>query len=73
MKTKFLMIGLLCVMSTPAFAYIDPGTGSMFIQAAIATIAGMGVTAKLYWQKIKSFFMRKKELPPEDKENSQLK
>ena len=31
---------LLAVSSQPAYAYIDPGTGSMLIQMAIAGIAG---------------------------------
>ena len=35
-------------------AYIDPGTGSMLIQALVATVAGLAVTIRLYWTKIKS-------------------
>ena len=35
-------------------AYIDPGTGSFVAQAVIAMIAGIAVTARLYWTKIKS-------------------
>jgi len=29
--------------------YLDPGTGSLILQAIIAAIAGVSVAAKLYW------------------------
>ncbi len=35
-------------------AYLDPGSGSFVVQALIAALAGIGVTARLYWTKIKS-------------------
>jgi len=37
----------------PAYAYLDPGTGSMLIQGIIGAVAAVGVTLKLYWHKIK--------------------
>ena len=40
----------------PAHAYLDPGTGSMLIQAVIGAIAAVGVTLRLYWYKIKLMF-----------------
>ena len=30
--------------------YLDPGTGSLILQALIAAIAGLSVAVKLYWQ-----------------------
>ena len=36
-----------------AFAYIDPGTGSLFIQVLIGGLVGVGNTLKVYWYKIK--------------------
>ena len=46
-------------ISGPAFeqvrlAYLDPGAGSFMIQALVAALAGIFVTARLYWSKIKS-------------------
>ena len=38
-----------------ALAYIDPGTGSFLIQAFVAAVAGIAVTSRLYWKKIKAF------------------
>jgi hypothetical protein len=35
-------------------AYLDPGAGSFMIQALVAALAGIAVTARLYWSKIKS-------------------
>lgn len=38
--------------TTPAYAYLDPGTGSLILQALIAGIAA-GLTAiKIFWTKI---------------------
>ena len=33
-------------------AYLDPGTGSLFLQLLLGGIAGLIVILKLYWQKI---------------------
>jgi hypothetical protein len=39
-------------------AYLDPGTGSLIIQAVVAVLAGAAVAITSYWQKIKTFFGR---------------
>ena len=36
-----------------AYAYIDPGSGSIIIQAIIGALVGVGITIKVYWAKIK--------------------
>ena len=40
----------------PAHAYLDPGTGSMILQAIIGGIAVAGATLSVYWGKVKSMF-----------------
>ncbi|MDA7915947.1 hypothetical protein N9B94_01785 [Verrucomicrobia bacterium] len=40
-------------------AYLDPGTGSLIIQAAIAFFCGIAFTLKVYWHKVKGFFAGK--------------
>ena len=35
-------------------AYLDPGSGSFVVQALIAMFAGIAVTSRIYWSKIKS-------------------
>ncbi len=39
-----------------AYAYIDPGSGSMFIQVIIGALVGVGIAIKLYWEKLKFKF-----------------
>jgi hypothetical protein len=36
-------------------AYLDPGTGSMLLQAVVAGVAGAAVAGKLYWRRLKAF------------------
>ena len=46
------------LFSTKSFAYIDPGSGSILLQAIIAAIAGAGTALSIYWKKIKLFFTK---------------
>lgn len=55
-KLGFIVFSLL--FSSQAFAYLDPATGSILLQGLLAAIAGVAVTAGLYWEKIKAFFTR---------------
>lgn len=41
--------------TVPASAYLDPGTGSMMLQALLAGVAGAAVVGRLYWHRVKSF------------------
>jgi hypothetical protein len=41
-----------------AFAYLDPGTGSMMIQALLAVIAAVSVSIGVFWRRLRSFFSR---------------
>jgi hypothetical protein len=36
-------------------AYLDAGSGSLILQMLIGGVAAVGVTARLYWGRIKSF------------------
>jgi len=40
--------------------YIGAGTGSLIIQAVIAATVGGLFALKIYWRRIKAFFLRKK-------------
>ena len=40
-------------------AYLDPGSGSIIIQLAIAAILGFGVLVRSQWSRIKQFFGKK--------------
>jgi hypothetical protein len=39
-------------------AYLDPGTGSLILQALVAALAGAIVVVTSYWQKIRALFRR---------------
>ncbi|MDH3737616.1 MAG: hypothetical protein OER92_00375 [Alphaproteobacteria bacterium] len=41
----------------PAFAYLDPGTGSIILQLLLGGVAGGLVVFKLYWHKFKGIFV----------------
>ena len=42
-----------------AFAYLDPGTGSIILQSILGAIAAGASYCAIYWQKIKNFFSKK--------------
>ena len=55
----FVVLSILCAPSK-AYAYIDPGTGSMILQSLIAGLMGVLFTIKIYWTRIKNFLFRLK-------------
>ena len=64
---KALTIFLFTVfVAGPAHAYLDPGTGSIILQAIVGTIAGGLVVIKLYWYRIKNFFKNRTPKEPKD-------
>ena len=54
-KVTIITLTLIFVLCVPAYAYLDPGTGSYFIQIIIATLLGAMYAIKHYWYKIKLF------------------
>ena len=54
--SMLVVLGASLTHAAPAFAYLDPGTGSIILQGIIATVAGMLVAGRLYWQRVKLFF-----------------
>ena len=58
---KLFITIVICVFYTSsAYAYLDPGTFSLIINFFIALIAGVSTYSLLFWNKIKSFFIKKK-------------
>ena len=58
-KTAFFLVCVfLNCLPFPAYAYLDPGTGSLILQALIGGVAAAGAFASLYYQKIKLFLRR---------------
>jgi hypothetical protein len=61
MKTSNTILFVLLFLSAlgidgPAYAYLDPGTGSMLLQLLLGGVAGALVVGKLYWQRVKDLF-----------------
>ena len=59
----------LCGISN-AYAYLDPGTGSIILQAILGFIAATAATISIYWTKFKSIINR--IFKKETKENKNI-
>lgn len=58
MGRKYIVIAAILMTITPvnrAYAYLDPGSGSLFLQVLLGGIAGLLVILKLYWRRILAF------------------
>lgn len=73
---KFLYLSALvvwCMLMSerPAHAYLDPGSGSMFLQLVLGGVAGVGLIVKLYWRKLLSFVgLRPRDNAPEPRQHT---
>ncbi len=47
-----LVLNFILIIPTDAYAYLDPGTGSLFLQALAAGIIVIGT----FWRRITAFF-----------------
>ncbi len=55
--TTFIVLVLAClIFPCPAYAYLDPGTGSYMLQLLIAGLLGAAFAVKLFWKNIAAFF-----------------
>ncbi len=50
---------IMLIRTETAHAYIDPSSGSYFLQILLASLLGALFTLKIYWRKIKAFFSGK--------------
>ena len=63
-KARALIVLLFIVaVPLPAYAYLDPQTGSMIVSAIVATVATLGMGIQAYWHKLVSLLRRS---PPRD-------
>jgi len=46
------------------FGYLDPGSGSVILQAIVGGFAAVAVTAKLWWRRVTGLFRRDEEKKP---------
>lgn len=59
MRYLKIIILLIFFLIENAYAYLDPGSGSMIIQAILAGIAAAFSGIYVYWSKLKNFFQSK--------------
>jgi hypothetical protein len=73
MRTIVVTIALIFTLTVPAYAYLDPGTGSIVLQAIIGGVAMVGATISVYWRKVRKFaaslFSGRKKEPTDSSEN----
>ena len=59
MNKLYLVVSIYFFLTSNAYAYLDPGTGSIILSAIVAGL----VTIKTYWQmiieKVKKLFSKK--------------
>ncbi len=58
LRSALVVFVLLLILERPAGAYLDPGTGSMLLQALLGGVAAVGVIARLYWHRMTAVFQR---------------
>ncbi len=57
-KTLYLTIIIFAFNTNQAFAYLDPGTGSIILQAILGFIAAALAYFSFYWNKVKVFLSK---------------
>jgi len=58
-KAMLGMLVSLLFFPTIAFAYVDPGSGSVIVTTILGLIAAVGYTCRKYFYKIKRKFVKK--------------
>ncbi len=57
-KMMTILLGIFYLIFPRAiYAYLDPGTGSYILQIVLAAFVGVAFTIKIYWVKVKTFFI----------------
>jgi hypothetical protein len=60
-----LVLAACLSIASPAYAYLDPGTGSMLISAVLGVAAAVALALKMFWYRLIGFFRGKR--PAADK------
>ena len=59
LRIAFVLVACLSI-ATPAYAYLDPGTGSMLISAVLGVAAAVALAVKMFWYRVVGFFRGKR-------------
>jgi hypothetical protein len=64
--SRLFALAVLLLASTPAYAYLDPGTGSMLVQGLLAALAVVSAAVAAFWTRIRQLLSsRRKPADPE--------
>ena len=57
---KYILVTIMFIffLNNNAHSYLDPGSGSIILQAILGFIAAALATASYYWTKLKIFFSK---------------
>jgi len=58
-----ILFAVYASLSSPAYAYLDPGTGSMLVSAVLGVAAALALAVKMFWYRLTSFFRGKRPAP----------
>jgi len=58
------LIVVVLLFANPAYAYLDPGSGSMILQLILGGVAGLFVILKLYWRRLLALLGLRREVEP---------
>ena len=62
-NVRFIIFAVLVTAGLPAFAYIDPGSGSAIMSLIIGFFVALGLMVKTYWYKLKALYTRQTRSP----------
>ena len=58
MKSKIFISLSFFILTTKAHAYLDPGTGSIILQAIVGAFAAFFTSIYIFWDKVKNFYKK---------------
>ena len=58
MKSKIIIFLSFFILTTNAHAYLDPGTGSIILQAIVGAFAAFFTSIYIFWNKVKNFYKK---------------
>jgi hypothetical protein len=70
MVQSIALTALALLAASPAYAYLDPGTGSMLVQGLVAAIAVASGAIVAFWTRLKQMASRRRASPPAPRDDA---
>tara|TARA_Y100000590_G_C15695937_1_gene1005107 strand:+ start:1257 stop:1457 length:201 start_codon:yes stop_codon:yes gene_type:complete len=58
MQSKIFISFFFFILTTKAHAYLDPGTGTIILQAILGAFAAFFTSIYIFWAKVKNFYKK---------------